>query len=319
MTKAAAADARASLRGIVETVFYSGATFSAGRLRTVEGALVNFAGKVFVKPNDPVRLEGHWTHHPKYGRQFAVEALGYDLEMDPDGLANFLANHPDVKGIGPAKARLIADHFGPGFDAAIRTLPEAVAAVAKAPLESMLALQKIWIANSDFNAAMTYLSRFGLTHHQVTTLVERFGSQVVPILERDPRPDPVVCHEHGPADQGHARYGPTARYRPDGWVIVPVAGVLERHGAPRPGRAAHARHHRWRRSLRRRARHDGSEPPDRLEDGRERDRPEWTRCGAGRDQRDEEQRRPTRDDRAAVESGDVGGLSASGSIQDLYG
>jgi exodeoxyribonuclease V alpha subunit len=186
MTKAAAAEARSSLRGIVETVFYSGPTFSAGRLRTAEGALVNFAGKVFVKPNDPVRLEGQWTQHPKYGRQFAVEALGYDLEMDPDGLANFLANHPDVKGIGPAKARLIADHFGVGFDAAIRTRPEAVAAVAKAPLESILALQKIWIANSDFNAAMTYLSRFGLTHHQVTALVERFGSQVVPILERDP-------------------------------------------------------------------------------------------------------------------------------------
>ena len=33
---------------------------------------------------------------------------------------------------------------------------------------------------------MTYLSRFGLTHHQVTTLVDRFGSQVVPMLQRDP-------------------------------------------------------------------------------------------------------------------------------------
>ena len=106
--------------------------------------------------------------------------------MDPDGLANFLANHPDVKGIGPAKARLIADHFGAGFDAAIRARPEDIAAVAKVPLESIHALQRIWIANSDFNAAMTYLSRFGLTHHQVTTLVGKFGSQVVPILERDP-------------------------------------------------------------------------------------------------------------------------------------
>ena len=186
MTKAAAAEERASVRGVVETVFYSGPTFTAGRLRTPEGALVTFAGKIFVKPNDPVRLEGQWTNHPKYGRQFAVEALGYDLEMDPDGLANFLANHPDVKGIGPAKARLIADHFGSGFDAAIRSRPEAVAAVAKVSIEVIEALQCVWIANSDFNAAMTYLSRFGLTHHQVTTLVERFGSQVVPILERDP-------------------------------------------------------------------------------------------------------------------------------------
>ena len=46
--------------------------------------------------------------------------MGHDLEMDPDGLSNFLANHPDVKGIGPVKARLIADEFGRGFDAATR-------------------------------------------------------------------------------------------------------------------------------------------------------------------------------------------------------
>jgi exodeoxyribonuclease V alpha subunit len=177
---------RTCIRGIVETVFYSGPTFSAGRLRTADGALLNFAGKVFVKANDAVRLEGEWATHPKYGRQFAVDCLGYDLEMDPDGLANFLANHPDVKGIGPAKARLIADHFGTGFDAVIRARPEAVAAVAKVPVESILSLQQIWIANSTFNAAMTYLSRYGLTHHQVKTLVDRFGSQAVPMLESDP-------------------------------------------------------------------------------------------------------------------------------------
>jgi exodeoxyribonuclease V alpha subunit len=177
---------RASIRGVVETVFYSGPTFSAGRLRTADGAVVKFAGKVFVKESDPIKLEGHWANHPKYGRQFEAEFMGHDLEMDPDGLANFLANHPDVKGIGPAKARLIADHFGAEFDVAIRTRPEAVAAVAKTPIENILELQRIWISNSDFNTAMAYLAAFGLTHHQVTTLVSKFGSQVVPILERDP-------------------------------------------------------------------------------------------------------------------------------------
>ncbi len=177
---------RSSIRGVVETVFYSGPAFSAGRLRTAAGAAVKFAGKVFIRENDAVRLEGHWVDHPKYGRQFEAEFMGHDLEMDPDGLANFLANHPDVKGIGPVKARQIADDFGRGFDAAIRTRPEAVAAAAKVPVETALELQRIWIANSDFNTAMAYLSAFGLTHHQVTTLVGKFGSQVVPILESDP-------------------------------------------------------------------------------------------------------------------------------------
>jgi len=177
---------RSSIRGVVETVFYSGPTFSAGRLRGADGTVVKFAGKVFVRENDSVRLEGRWAEHPKYGRQFEAEFMGHDLEMDPDGLANFLANHPDVKGIGPVKARAIADEFGRGFDAAIRARPEAVAAVAKVPLETALELQRVWIANSDFNTAMAYLAAYGLTHHQVTTLVGKFGSQVVSMLERDP-------------------------------------------------------------------------------------------------------------------------------------
>jgi len=141
---------------------------------------------VFVKISEPVKLDGHWVNHPKYGRQFEAEFMGHDLELDPDGLAHFLANHPDVKGIGPVKARLIADEFGVSFDGAIRSRPEAVAAVAKVPVETVLDLQRIWIANGDFNTAMAYLAAFGLTHYQVTTLVGKFGSQVVPILERDP-------------------------------------------------------------------------------------------------------------------------------------
>jgi exodeoxyribonuclease V alpha subunit len=170
----------------VDTVFYSGPTFSAGRLLCADGSVVKFAGKVFVRENDAVRLEGRWVDHPKYGRQFEAEFMGHDLEMDPEGLATFLANHPDVKGIGPVKARLIADEFGRGFDAAIRTGPEAVASVAKVPVETVLELQRVWVANGDFNTAMAHLSAFGLTYHQVTTLVGKFGSQVVPMLESDP-------------------------------------------------------------------------------------------------------------------------------------
>ena len=157
MTKAATSEVRCSLRGIVEMVFYSGPAFSAGRLRTSDGNLITFAGKVFARENDSVRLEGHWTHHPKYGRQFAADCMGFDQEMDADGLANFLANHPDVKGIGPVKARLIADHFGARFDTAIRSQPETVATIAKAPVEAILDLQRIWIANSDF--CLLYTSR----------------------------------------------------------------------------------------------------------------------------------------------------------------
>lgn len=177
---------RTSIRGVVEIVFYSGPAFTAGLLRRSEARPVKFAGKVLVRENEAVRLEGRWVEHPKYGRQFEAEVLGHDLELDADGLAHFLANHPDVKGIGPAKARAIAEAFGGRFDSAIRNQPEAIASVAKVPLETILSLQRIWVANTEFNAAMSHLAAYGLTHHQVTTLVGKFGSQVVAIMERDP-------------------------------------------------------------------------------------------------------------------------------------
>ncbi|MGC8731351.1 MAG: YrrC family ATP-dependent DNA helicase, partial [Halothiobacillaceae bacterium] len=62
-----------SIRGIVDAVFYSGPTFSTGRLVTPDGGEVKFAGKVFVREHDAVRLEGRWVTHPKYGRQFEIE------------------------------------------------------------------------------------------------------------------------------------------------------------------------------------------------------------------------------------------------------
>jgi exodeoxyribonuclease V alpha subunit len=180
------AENRSVLRGVIELIYYSGPSFTAGRLRTPEGRLVSFAGKLFAQENDAVRLEGSWTRHPKYGRQFAADFLTHDLDLDPAGLANFLANHPEVKGIGPAKAQLIADHYGTRFDAAIRGKPEEIAKVAKTSIDTVIALQRVWLRNTDFNAAMSQLAAYDLTHHQVTTLVEKFGSDVVAILRSDP-------------------------------------------------------------------------------------------------------------------------------------
>src|SRR6266568_3521944 len=186
MARTTVASAAASICGVVQTVYHAGANFSAGRLRTKDGRFVRFAGKVFVRENDPVSLRGRWEDHPKYGRQLAVDWLDAQVDLDPAGLANYLANHPDIRGIGPAKAKLIADAFGVDFDSVIRARPNSVAAAAKVPLEWILDLQRIWVETSELNAAMTYLAAFGLTHFQVTTLVANFGNHVVPMLRENP-------------------------------------------------------------------------------------------------------------------------------------
>lgn len=175
-----------SVHGVVQALYHAGANFSAGRLRTDDGGLVKFAGKIYVRENDPVSLRGHWEEHPKYGRQFVVDWLEAQMDLEPAGLANYLANHPKITGIGPAKARLLSEAFGASFDQVIRKDPQAVARIAKAPLDIVLNLQRIWVEASELNGAMTYLAAYGLTHYQVTTLVGKFGNHVVPMLEENP-------------------------------------------------------------------------------------------------------------------------------------
>ncbi|MCP4678075.1 MAG: AAA family ATPase [Deltaproteobacteria bacterium] len=174
------------IRGTVESVYFSSARFSAGKLLTAGGDTVPFAGAFLANTGEQVVLHGKWKRHPQYGRQFKVKAIEYNLEFDSDGLAHYLARHPNIKGIGPVKARQIAEHFGDDFDRALAEQSDEVAKVARLPIDRIHRLQQIWQQTKTFNAAFTWLSAFELTHHQVTTLVEKFGNNAVGVLKANP-------------------------------------------------------------------------------------------------------------------------------------
>ena len=174
------------VRGRIDAVYYAGARFSAGRLITLAGNEISFAGKLHAREQDQVVLEGRWVTHPKYGRQLEVETLAYNLELDADGLAHYLAHHPDIKGIGPVKAKRIAERFSKDFDRVIVEEPETVAEAAKLPLATVERLREEWQKTREVNRAFTQLSAYGLTHHQVTSLVEKLGNDALGLLQDDP-------------------------------------------------------------------------------------------------------------------------------------
>jgi exodeoxyribonuclease V alpha subunit len=147
---------------------------------------VSFAGSLMVQEHDPVVLHGAWERHPKFGKQFKVSHFAFDQRMGPDGLAHYLANHPDIKGIGPVKARRIVEAFGDDFDRVIDEEPERIASVAKVPIDAVQALRTEWLRRRTLNASITWLASFELTHHQMTALIEKFGNAIVTVLKTDP-------------------------------------------------------------------------------------------------------------------------------------
>jgi len=174
------------IRGRVETVFFASTRYSAGRLKTEAGKEVSFAGDVVAAVGEHVILQGAWVNHPKYGKQFQADTLTHDLDLSVEGLAHYLANNPAFVGLGPVKAKRIAQAFGSDFGRVIVENPEAVAKAGPITLEAARNIQTEWLRHQAINAAATELSAFGLTHHQVRSLIDKYGNDAVSIIKSDP-------------------------------------------------------------------------------------------------------------------------------------
>lgn len=175
------------LRGIVTKIHYAAPHFSAGKLRPVgRTSEVSFAGKVYVREGDTVLLRGTWGNHEKFGRQFAVETLVYEDDLDADGLASWLAQHADAVGIGPAKAKKIAAEYGKDFARILKEDPEQLAVFAKLPLESVLKLSQAWLDREDENAVATKLAAWNLSRFEIEQIIKSLGTSAVNVLEQDP-------------------------------------------------------------------------------------------------------------------------------------
>jgi len=180
-----AEQAAATVTGRVERLYFSSPEWSAGRLAANDGSFPRFAGKVMVQLGDDVEMEGQWQD-TQWGPQLQVSSFRYALPLDRAGLANYLANNPHMKGIGPVRARAIAAQFGDDFDRALQERPEEIARVAKVPVDVVCTLAGEWLRTRAFNLANTWLAAFQLTHHQVTTLVKKYGNNVVAVFKDDP-------------------------------------------------------------------------------------------------------------------------------------
>ena len=174
-----------TLRGRIDLLFFSSPEFSAGVLAGDDGISSRFAGKVMVQVDEEVELEGRWED-TKFGPQLQVTSFRYAMPLDRTGLANYLARNPQMKNVGRARARAIAEQFGDDFDRALQDRPADIARVAKVPVAVIQALADEWFRTRIFNLANTWLAAFDLTHHQVTTLVTKYGNNVVAIFKADP-------------------------------------------------------------------------------------------------------------------------------------
>lgn len=177
-----------TLSGTVHRTYFASPKFSAGVLQTDVGDMVRFCGPFCANEGELVSLEGRWKDDPKFGRQFQVQQIRYELPQTSEGLVQYLARHPAFVGIGEATARKIVAYASSPeqLDRLIRLDLDTLRRQLRIPRGTLESLREAWIANSADNEVRSFLAGFGLTPHQVQTLIDAFGNGVVGVLRSDP-------------------------------------------------------------------------------------------------------------------------------------
>lgn len=163
--------------------------------RTIVGLLTD--GKTVVKgraaqgslaPDMRYRFYGYWSEHHKYGRQFQFETFVKATPSGQRGTEKYLAR---AAGIGPARARLIWEKFGPDSLKAMRERPQEIAATIPCLSEEIVrAAAEFFAAEAGMEATtielMDLLGSRGFPRRLVPQLIAKFGNTAASEIKVNP-------------------------------------------------------------------------------------------------------------------------------------
>ena len=182
-----------TLTGSVERItFYSDETgYCVLRLRPHQlmlgrDQLVTVVGTMpELQPGESVRLQGEWSNHPQYGRQFRAEVVTQIRPADAEAIRRYLGSGL-IKGIGPATAKKIVDTFGEDTLDVLDRTPDRVLEVEGVGQHRARLIAEAWVEQQHIKEVMLFLQGHGISTGLAVKIYKQYGDQAIPIVSRDP-------------------------------------------------------------------------------------------------------------------------------------
>jgi exodeoxyribonuclease V alpha subunit len=178
-----------TLRGVVERVTYANPEtgYSVVRL-AVKGRLdlLTVVGELAdVNAGESLELEGSWTSHKQYGRQFSVHRYRTVLPATAEGIAKYLGSGL-VKGIGPVMAERIVHKFGVDTLDVIEHEPRRLLDVLGIGPKRVSGVQTAWAEQKQIREVMIFLQGHGVRASWAVKIYKAFGDAALDVVEQDP-------------------------------------------------------------------------------------------------------------------------------------
>ncbi|MEF8837765.1 MAG: ATP-dependent RecD-like DNA helicase [Candidatus Bipolaricaulota bacterium] len=130
-------------------------------------------------------LEGEWTRHERYGRQFQIEKCKIDPPSTEKGVKRYLASGL-IKGIGDKYAEKIVERFGEDTLDVIEERPEDLLEINGIGEKKLEKVRESWKKQRQVKDVMVSLKRHDISTAYGLKIYEKYGSQASTVVEKDP-------------------------------------------------------------------------------------------------------------------------------------
>jgi exodeoxyribonuclease V alpha subunit len=134
---------------------------------------------------ESLRLTGRWGSHPKYGRQFVVDAFTTVLPATIQGIRRYLGSGL-IKGIGPTMAERMVDHFGPAILEVIENEPHRLVEVHGLGPKRTKRIAQAWEEQKAIKEVMVFLSGVGVSTSLAVRIYKQYADASIDVVRTQP-------------------------------------------------------------------------------------------------------------------------------------
>ncbi len=138
-----------------------------------------------MKEGESLQISGEWQVHSRYGKQILVDRWERLLPKTTAGLKGYLSSGL-IKGIGPATADKIVDHFGLDTLEIIENEPHRLQEVDSIGAKKAAGIIKSYRQYKDVQNVLVFLQGYGVGVGQAMRLYRRYGPDTINQVQENP-------------------------------------------------------------------------------------------------------------------------------------
>ncbi|MDQ1287087.1 MAG: exodeoxyribonuclease alpha subunit [Actinomycetota bacterium] len=178
------------LEAVLERITYVSEEtgYTIARVATDRGGpdLITVVGPLLgAQIGESLRLTGHWTSHPRYGKQFEVHSCTTVLPATIQGIRRYLGSGL-IKGIGPAMATRMVDHFGLEILDVIESEPQRLVEVHGLGPKRTRRIAEAWEEQKAIKEVMVFLSGVGVSTSLAVKIYKKYGDRSIDVVRTEP-------------------------------------------------------------------------------------------------------------------------------------